>query len=423
MKNITTKITLLFLILIAVSCTVITREIKYWDADITDYQIFPAYKFTPNTKTRPFAKADKPLNFTITEKTEKDTTKINLTDLLSKTTTKSFVVIHNDTIVYEYYDKDFSASQKSMLFSVSKSVTSLLVGIAIDEGYIKSIKDPITKYLPEFRDKDERFKRLTIEHLLNMRSGLKFNESYSNPLCKMATLYYGTNQYKKLQRLKFSCEPNSKHEYQSAATALLGMIIEKTTKRTLADYFNEKVWIPLGMEHEGSWALDDKRNRSTKSYCGLTLSALDLAKIGRLYLNNGKCGKQQVVSADWIKASLTPNIKNNNYQYQWYSEWYTMIESGKKLMKDSLSAVQLWKEKYAKRYPFYDVVKSYDNDGYYLHTYGDQFSALGIMKQILFIDRSQNLIIVRLGATGDRDYYPTMYDIAKYFRLKNRTKK
>ncbi len=283
------------------ACTILTREAIYRDADIDDYKIFPSYKFKENVQKYTFyAKQPSILDTMLFENVKGE--KQNLSELLLGTKTRQFIVIQNDSILFEWNCKACKRSDYSTLFSTSKSITSLLTGIAIDEGLIENVNDTITKYLPELLDKAPEYKELTIKQLLNMRGGLKFNESYSHPLAGMARLYYGRHQWGKLKRMKFAHKPGTWHEYQSAQTALLGIVVEKVTGENLGKYFEEKVWQPLQMVNKGSWSLDDKRHRSAKAYCGLNLSAIDLAKIGRLYLNKGKFKGKQIVSEDWIHA-------------------------------------------------------------------------------------------------------------------------
>ena len=265
-----------------------------------------------------------------------------------------------------------------------------------------------------------------------MRTGIKFDENYGfNPFSKIARLYYGTNQLAQIKKLKFECEPGTKYEYQSISTTILGIIVEKATQQNFAKYFEYKVWMPLGMENTAKWSLDDKKHKSVKVFGGLSITAIDLAKIGRLYLNGGKFNGKQIVSQKWVKETLTPNIENNGYQNQWYSFSGNGVDSaGNKYFTDSITVQKVWKERYANKYQYYDISlikksdltrkkqKKYwnlDIDKYWnLSLYTNQYYALGIMKQILFIDPEKNTIIVRLGDGSDFDnYLGLMYKVNK----------
>lgn len=427
------QIIFLFLFCSITSCTVFYRGVRYGGEDIDDYNVFPTYDLKDNENKFLFEKADCKLIDTLDINWDyKDFKYHNLDSLLKNTSTRAFLIIKNDSIIYENYFRGYKREGISTVFSISKSVTSLLVGIAIDEGYISDINDPVTKYIPELNSSDPMFKKLTVKNLLDMRSGLKFNESYAfNPFSKMARLYYGTNQLAKIKRLHFICEPGVKNEYQSVSTALLGLVIEKATKQNFANYFEDKVWEPLEMENTAKWSLDDKKHQSAKAYGGLSISAIDLAKIGRLYLNSGKYDGKQIVSEKWIKETLTPDTDGHGYQNQWYSFGASGTDStGNKYFNDSITAQKVYEDRYSKIYPYYNVAqikksdfrRKYRNKYWKLETdhywelriYTNQYYALGIMRQILFIDPEKNTIFVRLGDFADFDNYTgLMYKINK----------
>lgn len=411
------------------SCTVFYRTIRYGSEDIDDYNIFPTYDLNKNQTKFHFEtnKNNCIDSMDINWKFE-NTVYHHLDSLLEKTSTRSFLIIRNDTIIYEKYFNGYKANDISTVFSISKSITSLLMGIAVDEGFVSNINDPVTKYIPELLSADPMFKKLTIKHLLDMRSGLKFKESYGfNPFSKIARLYYGRNQMSVIKKMHFETEPGIKHEYQSISTAILGVVIEKATKQNLAEFFEDKVWIPLGMENTAKWSFDDKNHRSVKSYGGLSITAIDLAKIGRLYINNGVYNGKQIVSEQWIKKTFTPNTANDGYQNQWYSFGGKVRDTtGNKHFKDSITAYQTWEKKYSQKYPYYSLTqikkkdldkkdqKKYwnaDSDSYWeLKVYANHFFAQGIMSQLLYIDPQTNTIIVRLGDYS-RVYYLNLLNL------------
>ena len=131
------------------------------------------------------------------------------------------------------------------------------MGIAIDEQYIKSENDLVVDYIPELKDV-EGFDKITILHLSDMQSGIKFNEVYNSPFAKVSNLYYGLNCTKVISKLKVEKEPGTFH-YQSINTQILGLIIERATKKKLYKYLEEKIWKPLGMESELLWSIDSKK--------------------------------------------------------------------------------------------------------------------------------------------------------------------
>jgi len=237
-----------------------------------------------------------------------------------------------------------------------------------------------------------------------MRSGLDYKESYSNPFADMAKLYYGTNQLKQLSKLGFNHEPGTYHQYQSGTTALLGIAVERATGMDLGQYLEAKVWKPMGMEFPASWSLDDKRHRSAKGYCGLNTTARDLAKIGKLYLNGGRWRGQQIVSEAWVKASTTPDMENDAYQYQWYSIESPLTTEDRKTLyyPDSLAAASVAD---TLRADYVKVNPSQAKPGQWFINYaGNNFYAQGILNQFIYVDPDKDLIIVRQGRKWDDGY-------------------
>lgn len=249
------------------------------------------------------------------------------------------------------------------------TITSLLCGIAVDEGYIKSIDDAVTDYLPELKKEDPQWQKLTIRHLLDMRSGLDFDDTYSLSLKTkdikrihaMATLNYGRNIMAQVKRLKFRCEPGTEYRYESMTTEILGLVIERATGRRFADYLEEKVWTPLGMEFPAFLSYDSKAHHAPHAFGGLALTMLDLAKIGRLYLNKGVWNGKRIISESWIKQSTDYSEDNEGYHFCWYNT----------------SCIGAEKPEFP---------------GYY---------AMGIRGQVLYVNPYKQLIMVRLGLKDD----------------------
>ncbi|MCG9881402.1 MAG: beta-lactamase family protein [Bacteroidia bacterium] len=234
--------------------------------------------------------------------------------------TLAFLIIKDDSILYERYFKGYSKENIVPSFSVAKSVCSILIGCAIDEKLIQSVNDPVTLYIPEL--KKNGFDNVTIKHVLQMTSGLDFNESYVNPFGHAATFYYGLNLRKAIADLKLSVQPGTQFSYVSGNTQLLGLILERALKtRTVTEYLQEKLWSPMGMEYDASWSIDSKKSGLEKTFCCLNARARDFAKIGSLYLNKGNWKGQQLVSEKWVKESTKYDKSEGSasyYQYQWW---------------------------------------------------------------------------------------------------------
>jgi CubicO group peptidase (beta-lactamase class C family) len=405
---------LITLVFIFSSCH-LGRFFVYNFANITDHKIFPYTEIGTGDDIYRFPVSERDPLGSMTLRPKKG--KMSLTEWLDdETSTVSFLVIQHDSIVYEQYFEGYEPGDIATIFSVSKSVTSLLTGIAVDEGLIEDINDPVTKYIPELLEGDPRFQRLTIRHLLDMRSGLDYKESYTNPFADMAKLYYGTNQLKQLSKLGFNHEPGTYFEYQSGTTGILGIAVERATGMDLGQYLEAKVWKPMGMEFPASWSLDDKRHRSAKGYSGLNTTARDLAKIGQLYLNGGRWRGQQIVSEAWIKASATPDLGNDGYQYQWYSMDESLANEDRKTryFPDSLAAASVADTLSA---DYVQVNPSQAKPGqWYINYAGDEFYAQGILNQLIYVDPDKDLIIVRQGRKWDGGYLWLFSEVGEALR-------
>jgi CubicO group peptidase (beta-lactamase class C family) len=299
----------------------IGRMIIYNVADVNDYKKFPQIPL--NKSAQPFYFAEKLLSAIDTDAFPKTfiTEDEKITDwnsLFSNTKTTSFLIVRNDTIIYEKYFMGTDENSIFTSFSANKSFISALVGIAISEGKISSVKDPITKYLTDF--KNPGFEKITIENLLNMESGIRFRENYFNPLSEIGRYYYGNNLRKYVTTLKIAKDPGTEYDYKSVNTLLLGMILEKATGVPLDQYYQNKLWSPLGMEFDATLNIDSKKDNMVKSYCCLNARTRDFARFGRLYLNKGNWNGTQVVPEEWVLATINPTVKERSsvyYKYQW----------------------------------------------------------------------------------------------------------
>jgi CubicO group peptidase (beta-lactamase class C family) len=236
--------------------------------------------------------------------------------------TIAFLVIKNDSIVHEQYWDGFDENSNTNSFSMAKSIVGMLVGVAIQEGKIKSVHDPIATYLPQFDT--EKGRKITIENLLTMSSGIDFDENHINPFSYPAVAYYDTDINEILTHYAPQEEPGKIFKYLGGNTQLLCSILEKVTGTTLSEYASEKLWIPMGAKNTAYWSLDDK-DGVEKASCCFNSNARDFARFGKLYLDSGKWNGQQLLPADYVKASIKPanlvdieNKQNTKYGYQWW---------------------------------------------------------------------------------------------------------
>ncbi len=239
----------------------------------------------------------------------------------AKLQTGAFVIIKNDSLIHEQYWDGYGEDSYTNSFSMAKSFVSILIGFAIDEGKIKSVNQPVSDFLPEF--KEGKKSKLTIKHLLTMSSGINFDEDYKSPFGFPAKSYYGTDLKKLTYAYDASSEPGKEFIYLSGNTELLAFILNNATGKTISEYASEKLWKPLGAKNSAFWSLDHE-NGVEKAYCCFNSNAPDFARIGELYLDSGKWNGQQLISAEYVVNSTTPadltanGEKNKEYGYAWW---------------------------------------------------------------------------------------------------------
>jgi len=292
-----------FLSVAGVSCSTKTymgRWMKWRASDILDHEKFPNY---------PFEASSQPFSFINSNDERLQQAMINiksgtytLPELLETSETTAFLVIKGDSIIYEGYFNDYTRESINTSFSAGKSITSLLIGKALDEELLQSLNDPVTNYLPDLVKRDVRYANLTLLHLLNMRSGIQFKD-HDLPWGDKPKAYYYPRLRERIYELPIKKYPGSEFQYNSYNPIVAGMILEKVCGYSPAEYFEKKIWDKLGMEYGGSWSMDSEESRMTKMESGLNLRAIDFAKLGRLVLNNGNWNGEQIISEDWIKSS------------------------------------------------------------------------------------------------------------------------
>ena len=225
--------------------------------------------------------------------------------LLKDLDTKAFMVLKGDSVIFEHYYGGHTPQTVSNSFSAAKTVVGLLVAIAVEEGKIKSLDEPVGNYLPAYKEGDKA--KITIRHLLMMASGLDWEESGANPLSENAESYYGWDLRGLIDRQQLVDPPGKTFNYQSGNSQMLGLILEKATGKSVSEYTQEKLWKKMGTEHEAYWSLDDQ-NGVEKSFCCIYATARDFARIGILIHRGGKWGEEQVVPA-WYMKELTKPVK------------------------------------------------------------------------------------------------------------------
>jgi CubicO group peptidase (beta-lactamase class C family) len=248
-------------------------------------------------------------------------THASFNELLISTQTTAFLIIKDDQLIYENYFNGYKRDSINTSFSVAKSFVSALVDIAIDEGLINSVDDPITNYIPELKDKDSRYSAIAIKNLLSMASGLRYVEE-KTPFSDDAKTYYDPNLRAVALSAVIEEEPGKTFHYNNYNYLLLGIILERATGMPVAKYMEERLWKRLGMEAPASWSLDSEASGFEKMESGINARAIDFAKFGKLYLNNGSnWNRQQIISEKWVKTSTNANSStdpSSEYQYGWW---------------------------------------------------------------------------------------------------------
>ncbi|MGE8555119.1 MAG: serine hydrolase domain-containing protein [Chryseobacterium jejuense] len=232
-----------------------------------------------------------------------------LVDNLKQSKTASLVVIKNGKILHEQYWDGYNQLSQTNSFSMAKAVTVMLLGKALEEGLINNIDEKLSDFYAEFKEKTFG-NDVTLKNLAQMESGLDWDENYNNPFLPNAKAYYGKSLVKAVFSRKFKEQPGTRFEYQSGTTQLLGFALKKALKQPLASYLSEKFWTPLGMEQNAKWSTDDYGME--KTYCCIHSNTRDFAKLGLLFLNDGKVGDQQILNTDFIKQMRTPTEKSEN---------------------------------------------------------------------------------------------------------------
>lgn len=289
----------------------------------------------------------------------------------------AYLVIKNGSITHESYWDGYTDSSHTNSFSVAKSIVSVLVGCAMQDGLIKNVNEPAVNYLPEY--KEVLGDKITLRHLLTMSSGINFDESYGDPLGMMAKAYYGNNIPNLVKGYTPETEAGKQFNYLGGNTLLLGFIVEKVTGKKLAQYATEKLWQPMGAQNSAFWTVDDE-TETERSYCCFYSNARDFARIGKLYLDSGRWKGKQIVPQSFVLESTVPaaDIMDGNaplaiYGYQWWC---------------------------------------YNNNGEHI------FYARGIKGQYIIVRPEKNIIVVRLGHTRDAEQESgTPLDVPRWIEM------
>ncbi|MFV0541972.1 MAG: serine hydrolase domain-containing protein [Aestuariibaculum sp.] len=231
--------------------------------------------------------------------------------------TIAFVIIKNDSIWFENYYDGFEANSKSNSFSMAKSYVSGLMFKAIEEGYIKSLDQPVSDFLPTFSE--GLGEKMTVGDLSSMASGTNWDEAYYSPFSITTRAYFDDDLEKVMLGLKVVDQPGKAFKYSSGDTQMLAMVIEKATGKKLYKYLEDSFWKPLNCENQALWQVDSKGHDLVKAYCCIASNAKDFARYGKLFKDHGKWNGKQIIDSAFVAKSITPRFpKSPEYGYGWW---------------------------------------------------------------------------------------------------------
>jgi len=231
--------------------------------------------------------------------------------------TKSFLVIKNDSILFEKYYDGHTQNDISNSFSVAKSIVTSMMGKAIMEGKIKGLDQPVSDFFEEY--KDGIAAELTVGDLASMSSGMKWNEKYYSVINITSESYFTNDLRSVILRQEIENKPGQSFRYSSGDTQLLAMVIEKATGTNISDYLTEKFWEPMGAERSALWQIDSEEYGMEKAYCCIAATARDFARFGKLYINKGQWGEKEILDSSFVELSLKPVFDDSPfYGYGWW---------------------------------------------------------------------------------------------------------
>ena len=325
--------------------------------------IFPARVVRRSSLSRPLSTGTP---VALPQTFELDGVSVDTTQFLSSVDTTGLIVIRNDQVIYESYWHGYDATTHAISFSVGKSFVSALVGIAVDEGAIRSIEDPVTRYAPELAG--SAYDGVRLKDVLQMSSGTRWNEDYSDPASDVGRFgrvrAVGGSVDAYCAQTQREHPPGTFNRYNTLDTCVLGLVLHRATGRFLSDYLQEKLWEPLGMEADAYWNVDGEGIE----FAGAGLSAVlrDNARLGLLYLHEGTWDGRRIVSREWVRDSVKPDAPH--------------LMPGKRASSPSLLG-------YGYQWWIPDMTGAY--------------SAIGIYNQYVYVDPSTRLVIAKSSAFRD----------------------
>ena len=296
----------------------LARAIVWMDADVDDWRRFPAAPVPAGDSGLQLREGSLPDG--VLDDVSRSGGTEDLADLLRSTQTTSFLVLHDDELLVEDYPLGGDRDDVATSFSMAKSILSTALGIAIDRGEVGSLDDPVTDYVPELRERDERFARITLRHLVSMSSGLRYEE-HGLPWSDDAVTYYSPDLRETALSAEVVEEPGTRWLYNNYNPLLVGLVLERATKQPLAEYVAAHLWQPMGAEYDASWSLDSEQHGFAKMESGFNARPVDYARFGYLVAHDGRVDGRQVVPRGWVARATAQDSRTDpapHYQWFWW---------------------------------------------------------------------------------------------------------
>ncbi|RHW43538.1 class C beta-lactamase-related serine hydrolase [Neobacillus notoginsengisoli] len=327
------SILLIFVSSIMFSPQYVFRTIINGNSGVEDYKIFPKRVIHKSSHSYQYdvdiddSLKSMTIDYTFNGKPQSKP----LSSLLKDSDTSSFIVVQNDKVVIEDYFNGYTKDSVNTSFSMAKSIDSLLIGIAIEKGYIQSVRQSIAEFINEF--KGTKMEDITIEDLLSMRSDIRYEEGNIWFGDDAKTYYMPDLRKLALSHTNLTDSYQGNFHYNNYHPLLLGIILERSTDQSVSDFFEQNVWKKIGAEHDASWSLDSKKSAFEKMESGINFKAIDFVKIGSMLLHDGRWNGHSIVNENWIAQSTRSEFpinpdeykgsflegRNIGYQYFWYS--------------------------------------------------------------------------------------------------------
>lgn len=347
-----------------------------------DYKILPKNTLPPIAQPYQFKQSTNPRTFSTIKYLHKGAPRsAEFQPFMEDSGTTAIILIKDDEVIFEQYFNGYKQQTPHKLFSISKSFTSALIGIAIEKRLINSLNDPISMYIPEIK-----VPSVTIKQLLQMEAGISFKEGHF-PWKDEAKAFLHPNARKLALGISEDSAKDFFH-YNDYHLLLLGHILEKTTRMSNTEFFIQNIWNPLGMQYPGHLIVDSDEHRFEKLESGLVMTAIDLAKFGRLFLQKGNWEGTQLVPESWVQESTSrENVPSDSNHFRYYHQhpWGKMWFNRNKAYY---------------KYLWWGYLNKETNNDYF---------ALGALGQVLYVSPEKNAIAIRLGKKwGIKDWWPSI---------------